>query len=641
MPKDRYQLYHEEKAKGGLALTMFGGSSNIAADSPNILRTLNVGTDAIIPYFQEFATRIHRHDCALMCQITHLGRRGDSNVAERLPTIGPSPIRETLHRSVPKEMDEDDIARVVKAYGAAAWRCKEGGLDGVETLAVGHLIAQFLSPRTNKRRDRFGGSVANRCRFVIMVHNEIRRRVAGSFIVGIRWVIDEGVTEGLSAEESIESARLLESETDIDFFNAVYGRVDTYLSISRDNMPAMDSPLAPWVERVGAFKRAVSAPVFHAARITDLASARRAVEGGHVDLVGMTRAHIADPHLVRKFIEGREAEIRPCVGATRCMGDYGPACIHNPASGYEQRLPQRIERAAHCPRKVVVVGGGPAGLEAARVCAERGHRVVLFEATDALGGQLRLACRGSWRRDLFGIIDWRASEIQRLGVSVQLNRLAEEADIAEERPDVVVIATGGVPNLEWIDGGERCISVWDEIAVSGSGSGTVIVIDATGRHPALFAVDKAAREGNLVHLVSIDDAIGAELSYAERVSWKRRLGGLAVEPLFDHRLVSVREYGERVTCTLQCEYDDRLTELHGDRVVVEAGTLPADSLYQDLRSKSCNGGVTDLDALLSGRPQPWTRGEGSGPELYRIGDAVSSRDIHAAVLDALRLCTTL
>jgi hypothetical protein len=323
------------------------------------------------------------------------------------------------------------------------------------------------------------------------------------------------------------------------------------------------------------------------------------------------------------------------------MGEHGPACLHNPASGHEQQLPQHIEQSAHSARKVVIVGGGPAGLEAARVCAERGHRVVLLEAADALGGQLRLACRGSWRRDLGGIIDWRAAEIRRLGVSVRLNCLAESADILAEQPDIVVVATGGVPNLEWIDGSEWCTSVWDELAISRARSGTVIVIDATGRHPALLAADKAAHEGNQVHLVSIDDAIGAELTYAERVSWKRWLGGLAITPLFDHRLIRVRENGEGLTCTLQWEYDDRLTELRGDRVVIEAGTLPADSLYQDLRGGSCNNGVTDLDALLGGRPQPWTGGTAHGPELYRIGDAVSSRDIHAAVLDALRLCATL
>ena len=178
MPTERYQLYHEEKAKGGLALTMFGGSSNVAPDSPNIFRQLNVGVDEVIPWLQTFSDRIHAHGAALMCQITHLGRRGEPYATNWLPTIAPSPIRETLHRSFPKEMDEHDIRRVVKAYGAAAKRCKEGGLDGIETLAGGHLIGQFLSPSMNRRADKYGGPVENRCRFGLMVYEEMRRRPA-------------------------------------------------------------------------------------------------------------------------------------------------------------------------------------------------------------------------------------------------------------------------------------------------------------------------------------------------------------------------------------------------------------------------------------------------------------------------------
>ncbi|MEN3376207.1 MAG: dimethylglycine catabolism, partial [Hyphomicrobiales bacterium] len=186
MPQEAYQLYHEEKAKGGIALTMFGGSSNVDLDSPNIFRQLNVGTDEIIPHLQRFSQRIHAHGAALMVQITHLGRRGEPYATHWLPTIGPSPIRETLHRSFPKEMDEHDIRRVVKAYGAAARRCRDGGLDGIEVLAGGHLIGQFLSPNTNRRTDAYGGARENRCRFGLMVLEEIRRQAGDDFIVGIR-----------------------------------------------------------------------------------------------------------------------------------------------------------------------------------------------------------------------------------------------------------------------------------------------------------------------------------------------------------------------------------------------------------------------------------------------------------------------
>src|ERR1700722_9892271 len=188
---------------------MFGGSSNVDRDSPNIFRQLNVGSDTIIPYLQSFSSRMHAHGAALMCQITHLGRRGDPYAGDWLPTIGPSPIRETLHRSIPKQMDEHDINRVVKAYADAALRCKEGGLDGIETLAGGHLIGQFLSPVTNRRTDRFGGSLENRCRLALMIHEAIRKAVGERFLVGMRLVVDEGADGSLRFEDCVRIATIL------------------------------------------------------------------------------------------------------------------------------------------------------------------------------------------------------------------------------------------------------------------------------------------------------------------------------------------------------------------------------------------------------------------------------------------------
>lgn len=641
MPKERYQRYHEEKAKGGIALTMFGGSSNVAPDSPSIFRQLNVGEDRIIPYLQQFSERVHRHGAAIMCQITHLGRRGDPYAGNWLPTIGPSPIRETLHRSFPKEMDEHDIVRVVKAYGSAAKRCKDGGLDGIETLCGGHLIGQFLSPVTNRRTDRFGGSLENRCRFGIMVHEEMRRQVGDDFLLGMRFVVDEGPGGGLTLEECVEAARLLMQSGGIDFFNAIYGKMDTERALAKDNMPGMDSPIAPWVEPVGAFKRAIGLPVFHAARIADVASARHAISEGLVDMAGMTRAHIADPHLVMKLEEGREGEIRPCVGATHCMSGYRPACLHNPATGRENDLPHKAERSPRSGLKVVVVGGGPAGLEAARVSAERGHEVVLFEAAAQLGGQVLIGAQGSWRKDLRGIVDWRVAEIERLKVRCHLNRYVELEDVLAEGPDVVIVATGGVPDLDWLDGAEHCTSAWDALTGAAPLHEDVLVYDGTGRHPAPLVAERAASEGKGVMIASIDGYLGAELTYAERVAWKSRVYRLGIDTLFDHRLVRVAPEGNRLSITLVNEVTLMEQTLIADQVIVEHGTIPVDDVYQALKSQSVNDGVTDIDALLAVRPQPRTSRPASRFELHRIGDAVASRNIHAAVLDALRLCAAL
>jgi 2,4-dienoyl-CoA reductase-like NADH-dependent reductase (Old Yellow Enzyme family)/thioredoxin reductase len=640
MPAERYQLYHEEKAKGGLALTMFGGSSNIAPDSPNIFRQLDVGVDAVIPHLQRFSERIHRHGAALMCQITHLGRRGEPYATNWLPTIAPSPIRETLHRSFPKEMDEHDIARVVKAYGAAARRCREGGLDGIETLAGGHLIGQFLSPSMNRRTDRFGGSLANRCRFGLMVYEEMRRQTGDRFLLGFRFVVDEGPV-GLDFEQCLEIARIFEASGHLDFFNAIYGRMDTEIGLAVDNMPGMASPIAPWLKPVGAFKKAVRLPVFHAARIADVATARHAIAEGLLDMVAMTRAQMADPHLVSKIASGRENEIRPCVGATHCQSQYRPSCLHNPSTGRETTLPHAIPRSPRAPRRVVVVGGGPAGLEAARVSAERGHRVVLLEAAEKLGGQLRMAARASWRRDVIGIVDWRAAELARLGVEVRLNTLAEAGDVLALAPDVVIVATGGTPDLDWIAGAEHATSAWDVVTGSVPLAQDIVVYDGTGRHPAPQVLELVLAGGRQAVLVSIDQQLAQELTYAERIVWKKRAYELGATMVFDHQLEGIERRGNRLHAVFRNLATGRTTERSADQIVVEHGTLPADGLYHALRGRSKNDGVTDLDALLALEPQPLTLAPAGAFELHRIGDAVASRNVHAAVLDALRLCRAL
>jgi 2,4-dienoyl-CoA reductase-like NADH-dependent reductase (Old Yellow Enzyme family)/thioredoxin reductase len=640
MPADRYQSYHEEKAKGGIALTMFGGSSNVAPDSPNIFRQLNVGTDAIIPHLQRFSERVHRQGAALMCQITHLGRRGESYAGDWLPMIAPSPLRETLHRAFPKEMDEHDIARVVKAYGDAAWRCKEGGLDGIETLAGGHLIGQFLSPSMNKRTDRFGGSLENRCRFGLMVFEEIRRRVGDDFAVGFRYVVDEG-KGGLGFEECVEIGKVFERTGLIDFFNAIYGRMDTELALAVDNMPGMASPLAPWLKRVGEFKREMKLPVFHAARISDIATARYAIREGLLDMVAMTRAHIADPYIVAKLMSGREEQIRPCVGATHCQSPYRPSCLHNPSTGRETTLPHVIAKSDRPGRKVVVVGGGPAGLEAARVAAERGHSVVLMEAQSALGGQVLLAARESWRKDLIGIVDWRRAQLERLGVEVRLNVLAEEQDVLAERPDVIIVATGGTPDLEWLEGAEHCTNVWDAVSGNATFANEVIVYDGTGRHPAALAAELASKSGSRVSLVSLDAQLAQELTYAERIIWKKRAYEADLAMLFDHQLERVARDGNRIKAAFRNLASGQIVERTADQIIVEHGTVPLDGLYQELRARSSNDGVTDIDDLLAVRRQSKRINAEGTFELYRVGDAVASRNIHSAVLDALRLCIAL
>ena len=637
MPALRYQRYHEEKAKGGLALTMFGGSSNVAPDSPSVFNQLDVGTDRIIPYFQEFSERIHRHGAALMCQITHLGRRGDAQAGEWLPTIAPSPVREDLHRNFPREMERHDIDRVVKAFGQAARRCRDGGLDGLETLAGGHLIGQFLSPRTNLRSDGFGGSIENRTRFALMVHEEIRRRAGDDFVVGIRLTLDEG-PGGLRLDEVLRIAEILKREGAVDFFNCMVGRMDTEITLVEENMPGMSRPLAPWLETVGAFRREIGLPVFHAARVTDVANARHAIREGLMDMVAMTRAHIADPQIVRRIMAGEEDRIRPCIGASHCIHKK-VHCIHNPASGRETLLPMQVSPSPAPGRKVVVVGAGPAGLEAARVAAERGHEVVLFEAAARPGGQVRLAAKSAWRGDLIQIIDWREGELERLGVDLRCNVYAEAADVLAENPDHVFVATGVLPAETGLPGADLAVTSWDILSGDVQAEGDVLVCDHTGRYEASVIADLLSARGHRVTLATIDAHSAAETGYPDRIVFHKRLAAQGVVTLPYLRLAALRREGNRQVATLTHELTGQAQEITAGQVVLEAGTDPLAELFFDLREGAANRGITDVDAMArwAAQPQP----EGPGYCLHRLGDAVASRSIHAAILEAYRLAVHL
>ena len=637
MPRERYQRYHETKAKGGLALTMFGGSSNVSPESAWGLPQINLYDDRVVEHFQRFSQRIHAHGTALMCQVSHVGGRGEPYAGAALPPIGPSPVRETLHRAFAREMDEDDIARVVADFAEAAARCKEGGLDGIETFAGAHLIGQFLSPATNRRNDRFGGSLENRCRFGLMVHEAIRKRVGDDFVVGIRFVIDEAGPHHLTFEDGLRIAAIFEASGTVDFFNAIYGRIDTELKLAVDCMPGMASPEAPFLARAGAFKQAVGLPVFHATRITSLETARRAISDGLLDMVAMTRAHIADPDLIAKLARGEEERVRPCVGATHCMSPLRPTCIHNPSTGHEGTLPHAIQRAT-TKRRVLVAGGGPAGLEAARVCAERGHDVRLCEAAEKLGGQVLLAAQASWRSELSGIVEWRARELEQLGVDVRLSSPVESGSVGNDA-DIVIVATGGVPDLDWIEGAEHCTSVWDVLAGSASAVEDSIVYDGTGRHAALTAAEAIRQAGGEVAFFGLDGHLAMEMSYAEQVIWRRRTYELGIEPKLDQRLERVEREGNRLCVTFRNELTDKAEEHETGRIVVEHGTRPADALFHGLVDRSSNQGIVDQRALLAGAPQPESGRHGHA--LFRIGDAVSSRNIYSAVLDAFRLCRTL
>ena len=643
-PKLRYQLYHEEKAKGGLALTMFGGSSNIAPDSPSAFGQIWIGDDSIVPVLREFSERIHRHGCAIMCQITHMGHRTLWNVEDWLPPIAPSPVREHAHRSFPKEMDRGDIRRVVRAFGDAAVRCRDGGLDGVELLAYGHLIHQFWTPLVNRRTDEYGGSLENRARFGLEVLEEVRRRVGEDFLVGFRMMGDELKEGGLDQEDCLALAKIYADTGMCDFLNVIAGQVGDERGLSL-SIPSMAGPRAPYVHIAARMKRETGVAVFHATRIMDLPTAEHCVREGLVDMIAMTRAHMADPHIVAKMRRGEEERIRPCVGAGYCIDRIyvgGDAlCLHNPATGRERTMPHVVGPSPGPRRKVVVVGAGPAGLEAARVSALRGHEVVVFEAASEPGGQIVLAARATWRKELLGIAEWLAAEVERLGVALHLNRYAESGDVLAERPDVVIAATGGVPNLERVAGAEHAVSVWDVLGGQVEPGAEVLVFDDHGDHQGPSVVDYLASRGSTVELATPDRMTAQEVGATNYPVYLASFYAKGVTLTPDRRLRSVERDGNRLRAVLRNEYTDEDETRVVDQVVVEHGTLPAAELFHELAPLARNEGELDIEALIAGRPQAVASNPDGAFMLFRVGDAVASRNIHAAIHDSLRLCKEL
>ncbi len=642
MPTERYRLYHRERARGGIAMTMTAGSALVSADSPAAFGNLCAYRDEIVPWMKKIADDCHEFGAAVMIQLTHLGRRTAWNHSDWLPVLSASSVREAAHRSFPKTAEDWDLERIAKDYAAAAQRMQEAGLDGVEIEAYGHFLDSFWSPATNKRDDEYSGSIDNRLRFMRLVLDEVREAVGSSFIVGTRMVADEDWNKGLSREEGVEIAQKLVADGRIDFINLIRGHIDTDAALTRV-IPIQGMRSAPHLDFAGEVRELTQFPVFHAARINDVATARHAIAEGKLDMVGMTRAHIADPHIVEKISQGRETEIRPCVGATYCLDriyeGHEALCIHNAATGREATMPHVIEKTSGDTKKIVIVGGGPAGLEAARVCAERGHEVVLFEAASDAGGQVRLAARARRRSELIAMIDWRMERLEALGVTVKFNHFAETTDVEAENPDIVLIATGGLPNSEVLESGNELVeSSWDILSGEIQPKTSVLLFDDNGSHAGMQAAELIAQAGSSLEIVSPERFFAPEMGGMNYAIYAEIFLEHNVQISINQRLLRVERGGDALLATIGSDYTDTTRQRKVDQVIVEHGTLPLDDIYFELKPGSINGGEVDYQALINGEPQNTARNPDGAYRLFRIGDAVSSRNIHAAIYDALRLC---
>jgi mycofactocin system FadH/OYE family oxidoreductase 2 len=584
LPGERYIAYQRARARGGAALQITGATAvhpTAGYLAPHMLANLD---DRIVYGYRRLAEAVHAEGGRILAQLAHGGALGHT-VGGELPLWAPSPVAAELYRQIPHEMAREEIAEVVQAFADAAWRVRSGGLDGVEiNAAFGLLIAAFLSPYANHRTDEYGGGLDNRLRFCLEVVEAARRGAGPDLIVGVRIPGDERVIGGLDRDQMREVARRLEATGQVDFLNVIAGtNLDRFERVR--HWPPTPAPPGLWVELAAGIKQAVKLPVFTVGRITDPRHAERILAAGQADMVGMTRAHIADPEIVRKAAAGRLNDIRPCVGANVCIGRLmdGAAirCLHSPETGREAEWGPL--RPAFRPKQVVVVGGGPAGLEAARVAALRGHSVDLYEREAALGGQLRLWANAPAMRELGKIVDWQAGQLQALGVRVHLSTDVSAEALAALGAEAVVVATGSQPkraSSRWGNvSGPAILSPQAVLAGEAPAARRAVVWDEAGGLPALCAAEALAEAGARVEIVTPGFAVGEDVTLTVRMPLYERLlsAGAAFWP--NSRVVAVEPGAVR----LQNLYSGQTTRLDEMDLVVDwSGNRADDGLWHAL-----------------------------------------------------------
>jgi 2,4-dienoyl-CoA reductase-like NADH-dependent reductase (Old Yellow Enzyme family) len=616
---DDFAAYTETAAADGFGLIVLEDASPHRSSPP--AAGILAWDDGVRAGYERLVAAVEPYGTPLFQQVMHSG--GYRPRADGGAPWAPSAIPYVGYAGLPLAMTQAMIDELVEAHAAVARRAREGGLRGLELhCAHGYLVAQFLSPLTNHRDDAYGGGLENRVRFAREVLAAMRAEAGPGLAVGVRLSSDEAHPGTLGVEETLAIARALEDLC--DFVNLSFGNRFSHARM----IGAMHEPHGYQLPSAEPFARGLSRPVIAGGRITSLAEAERALAEGRCDLVSMVRASIADPRLITKSRAGREAEVRPCIGCNHgCVGGiFGPArrvgCAVNPGAGSERTAGDLQLSPAASPAHVVVVGGGPAGLEAARVAAVRGHRVTLFEAEDALGGQLSLARRAPHRGEIGGFVDWAARELARLGVDVRLAATADAEAVLAAAPDAVVVATGSAPALDGVQAAaprDPAAIAPDAVVVSsrqvlrdGLREKRVLVLDDVGHYEAIAVTDALLEAGGSVVFATpfadVGPLVESSLS-ADPARARFEVGGVTVVP--HARLVSVSR-GEAVTAsTLTAR--ERVHDV--EAVVLVCRSAPR----------------TELAAALAGRVGA----------LAVVGDADSPRFLQAAVRDAHRAAAAI
>ncbi len=614
---EAHAAYYAARAKGGAALIVI----EVATVDPRIAtfsETIDATSPASIPGYRRIREALEPYGCRVFAQLFHPGRIVYASPDGTAPVAyAPSPIPDERFHTVPRALSPDMIGEIVNGYGVAARNIEQAGIEGVEiTAAHGYLAAQFLNPHTNRRADRYGGSLENRLRFLREAIAEVRARTGPRFIVGIRISGDDMAAEGLPPAEVIEAGAALDGDNTLDFFHVAAGSAAT-LAGSQHIVPPMFMAHGYVAPLAAAFKKRVKAPVFVAGRINDPRIAEGIIARGEADLCAMTRALICDPEMPSKAFAGRLDDIRACIGCNQaCIGHalkgYPISCIQYPESGRELEY-GRLKKAA-APRRVLVAGGGPGGMKAAAVAAARGHRVTLYEKAKQLGGAALLAQRLPSREEFGGIVTNLAREMEQAGVEVRRGEALTRAIVMRERPDAVILATGArarAPEIE-IAEGAHVVEARAVVADLANVGQSVVIADWRGDWVGLGLADKLARDGCRVRLCVNGHMAGELIQQYVRDHWLGRLHRLGVEITPLTRLKGVDEdtvYFQHVMSgePILCQETDTL--------VLALAAEPDDELAREL---------ADVDL-----------------PVHLVGDCLAPRTAEEAVYDGLKVAWNL
>lgn len=615
-PTERHAYYLAEKAKGGIGLIIM--EAMYVHPSTHARRTAIAGYDpAIIPALKQVTSKVQEHGAKIFVQLLHMGRQMVSTES-RLPIMAPSAIPSQSKKEIPHAMTEKEIEEIIKAFGESAQIAKEAGFDGVEIHgAHGYLIQQFLSPHTNKRTDRWGGSLDNRLRFALRIIDEVREVCGSDMAVGIRISGDEFTDGGLTLDEMQQMAVRLEATGKLNFINVSQCNYDG-LSFAT-MIPDMHFPFGSFVYLAAGIKSVVAdIPVFTVGRIIDPSHAEQILADNQADVVCMTRATLCDPELPNKAREDRLDDIRFCIGCNQgCVGmmhrGFPITCTQNPTVGLERELGSGTLAPAQRPKRVLVIGGGPAGMEAARVAAIRGHQVALWEKQSALGGNVVLASSIPARQELSGVVRYLSHELERLGVQIRLNTEGTAQLIEQEQPDAVIVATGARPLLPELEAAEvKIVPVEDVVQGKTEVGQRVVLVDDDGHYRATSVAEYLAEQEKEVTLITPRTIEGSDIVQISWITQHARLRSAGVT-IITGSGVSGTEGHSVLIEDLYSGDESELADI--DSIVIAGVRQACDELFSELQGKV--------------------------PEIYTIGDAMAPRSILEAVREGHLLARKL